>query len=632
MDGNVELRLLGGFEARVDGEVVTADSFERPQGATLVKILALAPDRQLHREQVMELLWPDSAPTDAAPRLHKAAYFARKALGRKEAIVLKGDTVQLFPGGGLDVDVEVFEAHAEAALTSQVQEEASAAAERYLGPLLPEDRYAPWVADERDRLNLRYAQLLRTAHRYEDLIEVDPADEWAHLSLMKQYVAKADRRAALRQFERLDRSLRSELGVGPGAEAVELRDQLLAAVAEPDAHSAFVGREAELATLGKAANAAQSGRGSMVVVSGQSGVGKTTLVERLLTAANAKGWHTGRGTAADVEGIWPYAVVLDVVQDLCRNDPDLLDSLEGRYRKEVDRALAGDEGESTQEASHQRLFLSVAELLRTAARGGGVMLFVDDLHKADEASLRLLNYLTRAISGSRALIVGAMRMNSPDEVDRVRRALVGARGAREIQLPPLDQAASTRLLNTALGRHVDPAVAEQVWQVSGGIPFYISEIANRVDQDADLMGAQAREVVSTSLDSLDPDLRGVLQRLAVASAAFDTDEFVALADVPEAVAFDFLDVAIAEGVLHPGETGYSFRHALIREALGEGVQVADVIHALFEPPDEPWGHRDPLHAQPLQFGGEEVVLGLGGGAFGFIDGDFQLKLARACFL
>jgi DNA-binding SARP family transcriptional activator len=571
MSGIVELRLLDGFEALVDGETVTASSFERPQGATLVKLLALAPGRRLHREQVMDRLWPDSAPVDAAPRLHKAAYFARKALGSKEAVVLRADTVLLFPDGGLAVDVEAFDKLADQALASDDQQAASDSADAYTGVLLPEDRYEDWAEAERDRLSSKYAQLLRAAHRYDDLVKLDPADEWAHLSLMKQYAERGDRRAALRQYERLDRSLGSELGVGPGTEAIELRDQLANAVADREGQSPFVGRNAELNALRQAATAAQSGRGSMVVVSGQSGVGKTTLVERLLADAHAKGWQTGRGTAADVEGIWPYAVVLDVVQDLVRNDPDLLSALADRYREEIGRALAGDEAKPIADSSHQRLFLSVAELLRTAARDGGVVLFVDDLHKADEASLRLLNYVSRAVSGTRVLIVGAMRINSPDEVDRVRRALIGARGAREIQLAPMDQATSKQLLDAALGRSVDQTVADQVWLVSGGIPFYISEIANRVDQDSDLVGDPAKEVVAVSLDSLDRDLRAVLQRLAVTSATFDTDEFVALAAVSEPLAFDFLDAAIAEGVLYFADAGYSFRHALIREALLDGV-------------------------------------------------------------
>ena len=77
----VELVLLGGFAVRVDGVVVDPSHWRRRPAANLVKLLALAPDRRLHREQVVDALWPDAALSDAAPRLHKAAHFARRALG-----------------------------------------------------------------------------------------------------------------------------------------------------------------------------------------------------------------------------------------------------------------------------------------------------------------------------------------------------------------------------------------------------------------------------------------------------------------------------------------------------------------------------------------------------------------------
>ena len=77
----VDIRMLGGFEVVVDGRRVPAEAWRRRQAASLVKVLALQPEHRLPREQLIDLLWPDLLVDEAAPRLHKAAHYARTALG-----------------------------------------------------------------------------------------------------------------------------------------------------------------------------------------------------------------------------------------------------------------------------------------------------------------------------------------------------------------------------------------------------------------------------------------------------------------------------------------------------------------------------------------------------------------------
>ena len=112
----VRMELLGGFDVTVSGDVVPARAWTRKQAATLVKLLALRPERRLHREQVLDLVWPDDAMDTAAAKLHKAAHYARKVTGHPETIVLGGDVVQLFPGVDLTVDAVDFEQAATEAL------------------------------------------------------------------------------------------------------------------------------------------------------------------------------------------------------------------------------------------------------------------------------------------------------------------------------------------------------------------------------------------------------------------------------------------------------------------------------------------------------------------------------------
>lgn len=79
------IRLLGRFAIETDNRSIDESAFARKQAASLVKILAMAPGRRLHREQVIDVLWPEATIDEAAPRLHKAASYARTAIGDKQA-------------------------------------------------------------------------------------------------------------------------------------------------------------------------------------------------------------------------------------------------------------------------------------------------------------------------------------------------------------------------------------------------------------------------------------------------------------------------------------------------------------------------------------------------------------------
>jgi DNA-binding SARP family transcriptional activator/tetratricopeptide (TPR) repeat protein len=561
----VEISLLGRFEVARDGHPVPDSAWTRRQAAALIKILALAPRRQLHREQVMDTLWPDVPVDEAGPRLHKAAHFARRVLG-PDSIVLRSASVLLCPDIPVGVDALRFQELAASALDSGDAAAAAKAADAYGGPLLPEDRYEPWASDPRDRLQLLYLRMLRQAGRWAELVEIDATDVEAHLQVMREHTARGDRRAALRQFERMERALHRELGVSPSDEAIALRDSLLDA--EPDAAAptpapTLVGRAAATTALANAMDQAAAGRGRAVFLSGAAGMGKSMVTEWLRGQAAGRGWRTGYGVTSAIEGAWPYAPVLETVADLCRRHPTLLDGLDDQCREDIDRALSGRALDWHGEASHQRLFVAVAELVRLAAAGPGVLLAVDDVHEADEASLRLLHYLARSCATERLLLVLAHRRQPVTEAfEEVRSSLLGRAAAINLALSPLDRAETQAL---ALGCRPDLAAddVEHVWAVSGGVPFAVVELARTAGDPR----ADERRPGNAVLAVLAPAVRAALEQVATTGSTFDTDEFLALCGLPEAEAFDCLDAALAALVVERTRAGYRFRHPLIRDAL-----------------------------------------------------------------
>ena len=228
-----EIVLLGDFAVCVDGAVVDASHWRRRPAANLVKLLALAPELRLHREQVIDWLWPDMPMADAARRLHKAAYFARRALGA-DALATAGESLLLFPGRDVSVDVVAFETAASAALDGAPSHEAiDAALSLYTGELLPDDRYEAWTELRREHVAHLHRQLLRAGRRWSELLALDPTDEAAHVATMRVHVERGDRAAALAQYDRLVAVLHEELGVEPGQEAIAARAAALALPVTP---------------------------------------------------------------------------------------------------------------------------------------------------------------------------------------------------------------------------------------------------------------------------------------------------------------------------------------------------------------------------------------------------------------
>lgn len=561
---DVRVALLGEFAVSVDGVAVDPAHWSRRHTASLVKVLALAPGHRLHREQVLDLVWPDDRVDQAVPKLHKAAHYARKALGFTDGLVLRGEQVMLAPESTVAVDAVAFESAARAALSADSVAAARSAIGLYGGELLPSDRYDDWATDRREQLRLLYLDLLRLDHRWDEVLLLEPSDEVAHVNLMRRHASTGDRHAALRQFERLDRVLRGELGVAPSREAVELRDRLLDDAAPvPTPRGPLVGRDDQLSASRQAIDDVTAGRSRTLIVSGLAGSGKSSLLNAINDQARAAGLRTGLGGAASVEGAWPFAPVIEALADLCRRHPSLLDGLPDHHRLELDRALVGHEVAWEGGSSHQRLFVASTELVRLAAGSRGVMLSIDDLHDCDDASFRLIHYIARSTQDDRVLLVLSHRpAPMPAVLAETRRSLIDRHGATALELPSLAAAD----IEALIGRHVDDAGPELIQQISAasqGLPFAVDELARRAATEP----AWTATLDAFIVGGVPSTTREVLQRVAVVGATFDTDEFVAISQLDECDAFEHLDVALGCAIVEPTDRGYRFRHGLVRDAL-----------------------------------------------------------------
>jgi predicted ATPase/DNA-binding SARP family transcriptional activator len=301
----VTIGLLGRFGVTVDGVPVDDRAWRLRKARTLVKILALEPGRRLHREQAMELLWPDLDAVAAQNNLHQALHAARRVLGA-DRLSLEGGMLAI--ADDVETDVDTFEATAAHARDGRDPDDYRAALDRFGGELLPEDRYEPWadarraaLSDLHSLLCLELAELEEPAEALATLqraLAVDPIHEPAHRALMRTYDQLGRRQDALAQYQRLRTALRHRLEAEPDAESRALYRDLLAGPSAlapqgpPSEATSFVGRERELASIGLALAEAQ-----LLTLTGPGGSGKT----RLAIAAAGRAGDVARDGVVFVE-------------------------------------------------------------------------------------------------------------------------------------------------------------------------------------------------------------------------------------------------------------------------------------------------------------------------------------------
>jgi predicted ATPase/DNA-binding SARP family transcriptional activator len=296
-DTALRIRLLGGFEVAGD-EVVPESAWRLRRAKSLVKLLALAPDRRMHREQVAELLWPDRDAASAANNLRQALFVARKALGDGSPSLTVGDGVLALVD--VDLDVDAFEQAVADARAEPTVESCGRAVGLYGGELLPEDRYEEWTAARREALRERHLWLLATLaelheaagdqaaaiEALQQAVVEDPLQEAAHRELMRLFAAAGRQQQALAQYQQLRDALRRELAADPDPETRRLHRKILAGSVEapaargstnlPHRVTSFVGRRRELTEL-----AAMLERTRLLTLVGPGGCGKTRLALEL---------------------------------------------------------------------------------------------------------------------------------------------------------------------------------------------------------------------------------------------------------------------------------------------------------------------------------------------------------------
>nr|WP_246301452.1 AAA family ATPase [Microbacterium immunditiarum] len=350
----------------------------------------------------------------------------------------------------------------------------------------------------------------------------------------------------------------------------------------------MVGRERELEQLAGVISAAATGRGGLVLLAGEAGVGKTRLAE----AATAGGGLATLRAVADQRSSSPYAPIAAVLREYLRREPGGLE-LDGPLAGTLG-AIVPELGPAISAADRETLVEAVRGALAAIATRSATVILLDDLQWADAATLDLLPSLAEAAEEWPLLVIGAYRSEEIPRGHPLRRLRVDLRRAgrlTEITVARLDADETAVLAARVLGGEPGPMLRAALYDRTQGVPFFVEELAAALQAGGRLVPGPRgieleegsivpipetlRDMVRLRVEGLSSEGRRALEASAVVGVFVDLDLLTALGC--DAGVGELVDL----GVLRDAQPGtVAFRHDLVREAL----------HA-----DTPWQRRRSLH-------------------------------------
>jgi tetratricopeptide (TPR) repeat protein len=361
--------------------------------------------------------------------------------------------------------------------------------------------------------------------------------------------------------------------------------------AAPASH--LVGREVELARLLGALEAAGQGRGQMILLAGEPGIGKTRLGQETALHARRHGYLLAVGSCYESRQVVPYYPFLDVLTALSDAAPRRT-GVEPAQRWPQLRMLLPDAivedvaGSAEGPHSQEILFRAVAALLQTLARAVPVAILLDDLHWADHASLDLLQHLARHTRTDRVFILGAYPQEEVSRQHPLQRALRALRHEHlmeRLAIGPLagDETA-TQIAAILGGDTISPDLSALIYRYTEGNPFFTDEVLRALIKRGDVyrqnggwtcrditqidVPESIREAIQERLSRLSDEGQDLLRQASVLGQTFSFDVLAAMTDWTDDELERVLDEALRAGLIQEtGRDQFGFNHALTQHAL-----------------------------------------------------------------
>jgi oligopeptide transport system substrate-binding protein len=649
----LKIRTLGEFElCRGDTALSLPATIK---ACSLLAYLVLHRDRACPREQLADLLWPDRSRDKALHSLSTALWHIRRVIPLGNHILADAQTVQFNRESDYWLDVGEFLALCSSS-PSRISENADLLVERleravalYRGDFM-ECFYDDWCLEERYRLEGFYLEGLQrlvavhealnrpvdALHCAGLLLARDPLREEAHRLAMRAYCRLGQRNAALEQYRRCQEIVSKELGAEPMVETTELYRAILegrlAVGRAPDVPAVqmqagepsiswgrspldvmspyrLVGRGQELEFLHQCWREAEAGQGKLVFVSGETGVGKSRLVEELGNNLRRKGVHVLLGRCYEFERVLPFQPIAEALRaTLATLAPTVLADLPSLVLAELAQLIPEVlEKQPTlaimpaisPDQEQARLFDSIAHLLAKLSSDEAILVVLEDLHWASESTLQLIHYLARHLADRPVLIVGIFRLEEigpqhPLPVLQTRLCQEGL--AESLCLSRLSSEATQALVveMSGAGQEMLP-LAGRLYQETEGNPFFLMQIVKALFESGVIhlesgawrgdfaqislgeipLPTSVSQVIEARVHGLNDSSQEALRLAAVLGREFDYDLLAAIWGRGEEAMLEALDDLLRHRLIDEGSgvigRDYVFTHHKIQEVVHAGM-------------------------------------------------------------
>ncbi len=597
-----------------------------PTTRSLFAYLLLKRNQPVDRRHLAFQLWPRGSETAARRNLRQYIHRIRRTFEDvdldPDILLADGSTLQVNPGISLWLDIEAFR---EGTRPGATIEELKSAVDLYSGDLL-EDIYEDWCDEERQQLRQRYLQTLeklaissRNDGRLEEAIQYtqkrlqnDPFDEEAQRALMRLFALNGDRARAIQQYQTLRQFLQDELDAEPLPET----QSLLAAIqkgglhqedalesAEPTAHEdrsraasppvpPLVGREEEISQLRGAHMEAVLGKGKLILITGESGIGKTRLIRDFLDQLSDH--PVMSGACHELEARTPYAPLRVSIERSLNLFPktetvlppwltimaELVPALTQRYP-----FLPPPDTSIREQTRIVDAFGAMLAYLSAQNPSTPLMLILDNLHWADSLTWEVLAFLARRASSLPILIIGLCRIEDlTGEQAHVVKTLQRNNLLQQIALERLNEAETEELSKTLLNEPLPDPFFRHIFRDTDGNPFFIIETVRAWREGGwtfSLSGgrlpglpAGIQHVIEARLERLDAVSRELLGSAAVIGREFSFPFLLAISQQPEEVVIMALEEWMQRDLVREEANGYDFSHDKIRLVVYNGLSRA----------------------------------------------------------
>jgi DNA-binding SARP family transcriptional activator len=536
-------RTLGPIEVTLDGGPAPAELLWRKNLALMI-YLARSPRRTRSRDHLVGLLWGDRSEAAARHSLSEALRVIRRHAG-EAAVEATGGQIRL-AAGVIEVDVEHLEALAEA---EQLEQAAELIAGEFLeGFSVPgASEFEDWLASEREVWRRRAVDVLvrgcdqlAQGGRTQEAsalagraLALDQTSERALGASLRCLSLLGDRSGALELYERFAARVKEEVGTDPGEETRALVDRIRrernlrpeGVIGRTDGEGAvrppFEGRAGELGRLLQAVSRAAAERvATLLVFEGESGVGKTRLLEELLARVRLDGFSIATARAVEADRAEPWSGLLAVArgglaeaQGIGAAPPEAL----GAFAEALPAWRERFPGVDPQSA--YPIGRAMVEALRTATEERPVVVALDDAQWLDRDTAVELSAILRDLATAPLTVVLAMVPHPKrPELDELRARIGRDLAGEAVRLRPLDRAALRRLAERMLpgyDRVAIDRVTRRVATDSAGMPLLAVELLRAVALGLDL--GTISEAWPEPLRTLDQTLPGELPDAVVAA-------------------------------------------------------------------------------------------------------------------